>query len=73
VDVWWQANERDLNKLDRLSVFDVPSEASRELALMAARTMALNVTIQEGQVFFSDEARVVSIELRPLKAVASAA
>jgi uncharacterized protein YaeQ len=56
-----------------LSVFDVPSEASRELALMAARTMALNVTIQEGQVFFSDEARVVSIELRPLKAVASAA
>jgi len=73
VDVWWQANERDLNKLDRLSVFDVSSEASRELALMAARTMELNVTIQEGQVFFSDEARVVSIELRPLKAVASVA
>jgi uncharacterized protein YaeQ len=73
VDVWWQANERDLNKLDRLSVFDVSSEASRELALMAARSMALNVTIQEGQAFFSDEARVVSIELRSLKAVASAA
>ncbi len=73
VDVWWQANERDLNKLDRLSVYDVPSEASRELALMAARSMALNVTIQEGQVFFSDAVRVVTIELRALKAVASAA
>ncbi|MCA2998901.1 MAG: YaeQ family protein [Rhodocyclaceae bacterium] len=73
VDVWWQANGRDLNKLDRLSVFDVPLEATRELALMAARTMTLNVTIQEGQVFFSDEARVVTIELRPLKAVASVA
>jgi uncharacterized protein YaeQ len=67
VDVWWQANERDLNKLDRLSVFDVSSEASRELALMAARTMELNVTIQEGQIFFADASRVVNIELRSLK------
>jgi uncharacterized protein YaeQ len=34
---------------------------------MAARTMELNVTIQEGQIFFADAARVVSIELRSLK------
>lgn len=68
VDIWWQANERDLRKQERLSVFDVPPEASRELALMAARSMTLNVTIQEGQIFFSDASRVVDIVLRTLRA-----
>jgi uncharacterized protein YaeQ len=34
---------------------------------MAARTMELNVTIQEGQIFFADASRVVNIELRSLK------
>ena len=66
VDIWWQANERDLRKQERLSVFDVPQHASRELALMAARSMVLNVTIQEGQIFFSDASRVVEVVLRPL-------
>ena len=68
VDVWWLANQRDLWTQQRLSIFDVPLDASRELALMAARSMTLNVTIQEGQIFFSDAARVVNVELRPLKA-----
>lgn len=68
VDIWWQANERDLKKQERLSVYDVSSEASRELALMAARSMTLNVTIQEGQIFLSDESRVVEVVLRTLKA-----
>ncbi len=66
VDIWWQANERDLRKQERLSVFDVPPEASRELALMAARSMTLNVTIQEGLIFFSDASRVVDVLLRTL-------
>ena len=66
VDIWWQANERDLRKQQRLSVFDVPQDASRELARMAARSMVLNVTIQEGQIFFSDASRVVEVVLRPL-------
>ena len=67
VDIWWQANERNLRKQERLSVFDVPPEASRELALMAARSMLLNVTIQEGQIFFSDASRLVDVVLRTLK------
>ena len=67
VDMWWQANERNLRKQERLSVFDVPPEASRELALMAARSMLLNVTIQEGQIFFSDASRLVDVVLRTLK------
>ena len=66
VDIWWQANERDLRKQQRLSVLDVPQDASRELARMAARSMVLNVTIQEGQIFFSDASRVVEVVLRPL-------
>ena len=66
VDIWWQANERDLRKQTRLSVFDVPQDTSRELALMAARSMTLNVTIQEGQIFFSDANRMVEVVLRPL-------
>ncbi len=67
VDVWWGQNGRDLSKQERLSVIDVPQVASRELALMAARAMALNVTIQDGQIFFADAERVVNVELRTLK------
>jgi uncharacterized protein YaeQ len=68
VDVWWQQNERDLAKLEKLRVYDVPIDATKALAALADKKMTLTATIQDGQIFFSDEKSSVSIELTALKA-----
>ena len=57
---------------ERLAVSEVPLEASRALAGLAARSMRLQCTIQEGHVFVSDGAASVPIELKVLKAAADA-
>ncbi len=66
VDVWWGQNQKDLVKQPRLSVIDVPQEASRALAKLADRKMTLTATIQDGQIFFADENTSISIELKVL-------
>ncbi len=72
VDLWWQGVRDALLRQERLAVAEVPIDASRALALLAARSMRLQVTIQEGHVFVSDGATSVPVELRVLKALASA-
>src|SRR5579864_484594 len=69
VDLWWQASRARLERQDRLAVSEVPIDASRALAQMAARSMRLQITIQEGNVLFADGAISLSLELRILKAV----
>jgi len=67
VDLWWQGARERLERLERLSVIEVPVEASRALAEMAARSMRLQVTIQDGHVLVADGTRSLSIDLHPLK------
>ncbi len=67
VDLWWQGARDKLERQERLAVSEVPLESSRALAELAGRTMRLQVTIQEGHVFFSDGATSVPVELRVLK------
>ena len=69
VDLWWEGARVTLERQDRLAVAEVPIEASRALGRMAARSMQLQVTIQEGHIFFADGATSVPVELRPLKAL----
>ncbi len=68
VDLWWQDARDKLERQERLSVTEVPVEASRSLALLAARSMRFQVTIQEGHVFFADDARSVPVDLQVIKA-----
>jgi uncharacterized protein YaeQ len=67
VDLWWQSARDKLARQDQLAVRDVPIEASRALAQMAARSMRLQVTIQEAHVFVADGACSIPVELRTLK------
>jgi uncharacterized protein YaeQ len=48
-------------------VSEVPQEASQALAALAARTMKLQFTIQDGHVMVSGDDRVVTVELQVLK------
>jgi uncharacterized protein YaeQ len=42
-----------LARLANLRVFEVPQELSRQLAACAARNMAVQVTVQDGLIWFA--------------------
>ena len=69
VELWWQSARPKLDRQQRLSVREVPPDASRALARLAARSMRLQATIQEGHVFFGDGATSVAVDVRVLKAL----
>ncbi|HUJ01828.1 MAG TPA: YaeQ family protein [Usitatibacter sp.] len=67
VELWWQAAGEALERQERLSVTEVPPEASRALAAMAGRSMRLQATIQEGDALVTDGSTSVHAALRVLK------
>ena len=67
--VWWEQTAGKVARAANLSVFRVASEVSRELAALAQRSMRLQCTIQDEQLWFSGGEKTVLIELLPLKAV----
>ena len=67
-DLWWQNHGESLRGLNNLHVFAVPATASRGLASLARRKMALDCTIQEGLIWFSDGGTSLELELETRKA-----
>ena len=63
VELWWQGARGSFEQQDSLTVTELPIEASRALAQLAARSMRLQVTIQEGHVLVVDGASSISAEL----------
>jgi uncharacterized protein YaeQ len=68
VGLWWDKARERLDALERLTVSEVPLDASRALATLAARSMRLHCTIQEGNILLGDAVSSASIELVGLKA-----
>jgi uncharacterized protein YaeQ len=50
-DMWWQQNQTALRKLDKLTVIDLLPEESRALAALAQRSMTLQCTLQENEIW----------------------
>ena len=50
-DLWWEQNQSALRKLDKLTVIDLTTEATKTLANCVARTMQINCTLQEGELW----------------------
>jgi uncharacterized protein YaeQ len=61
-EVWWRGMESKLSRPQNLSVFRIPTVASQALAALAARSMQLQATVQEGVLTLSDSATTVEIE-----------
>ncbi|MBD1583326.1 YaeQ family protein [Pseudoalteromonas sp. S16_S37] len=53
--IWWQKNQAKLANYDNLSVVSLPYSATELLAKMAARSLSLTVTVQDGEIWVSDE------------------
>lgn len=66
-DIWWKQMNSRLDRAKNLCVKNIASETSQELALLAERTMQLQCTIQDGQVWLSGGDRSVQIDLEMWK------
>jgi uncharacterized protein YaeQ len=51
VPVWWQGIANKLTRLNNLRVWQIPAEQSQALAALAQRSMQLQISVQDGQVF----------------------
>lgn len=69
VDIWHGENRSGLAKLGNLAIVNVPQAASQQLASLAQRTMDIQCTIQDGQIWFSAGDETIQIELETLQAV----
>lgn len=52
--VWWKGLGNKVNRLRNLRVWEIPSAQSQALAAMCQRSMSLQFTIQDGQVWITD-------------------
>jgi uncharacterized protein YaeQ len=66
-DLWWQGIQTRLARAHNLCVLRLPSQASRELAALAQRSMQLQATVQEGVLLLGDGVRTVQMEPLRLK------
>jgi uncharacterized protein YaeQ len=64
VPVWWSGIENKLTRLRNLQVWQLPAAQSQELARFAQRSMQLQVTVQDGQVWIGNGER--SVEIAPV-------
>ena len=66
-DQWWEKNLVALDRLNNLTVMNLPLDGSRALTALAQPNMQLQCTIQEGQVWMADGENTAHIELTVLK------
>jgi len=66
--VWWKNIETRLTRADNLVVWQIEAAQSQALARLAARSMQLQVTIQDGTLWMSTDAGSVEITPRRLTA-----
>ncbi|MBE9536871.1 MAG: YaeQ family protein [Proteobacteria bacterium] len=62
VQSWWQPMAGRLSKHKNLNVIALPQEATKSLLEMAGRSMSLQCTVQDGQVWMSDSENNLLLE-----------
>lgn len=70
-DMWFAQNSSQFERLKNLTVVNLPIETTRAISKLAQRTMQLQCTIQDGQVWLSDGNESVEVERVILKAPAT--
>jgi uncharacterized protein YaeQ len=61
-DIWWNQNRNKLQRLDNLTVINLPAEQTQALAELTSRTMHMQCNIQEGLVWITSETGSVQVE-----------
>lgn len=68
VPIWWQQNEKALERYKNLKVWNIPEEAVKQMGELVARNMALQYNISDGEVWLSSDDGSVQILPEILKA-----
>ena len=63
VPVWWEKHQKDLQRFDKLKIYEVPGDTCAELATLAAPAMDLQCTITDGDIWLTSDS--ASIEIKP--------
>ncbi len=66
-EMWFAQNAKQFERLKNLTVVNLPQDSTRALAALAQRTMQLQCTIQDGQVWLGDGKESVQVERVALK------
>ena len=66
-ELWWKPLADKLDRAKNLAVWRIPASAVQPMERLAARSMQLQCTVQEGLLYFSNEAETVQIQLTALK------
>lgn len=66
-DMWFAQNSAQFERQKNLTIINLPVASTRELAKLAQRTMSLQCTIQDGQIWLGDGAASVQVERVLLK------
>lgn len=66
-EIWWGKEEAALARIRNLTVLAVSDDECAALASLAERSMQLQCTVQDGQVWFTDGAETVLVEPRQLQ------
>jgi uncharacterized protein YaeQ len=62
--IWWAPVQAKVARLANLAVWQIPSAQSQALATLASRSMQLQFTVQDGQVWVGNQRD--SIEIHPV-------
>ena len=62
-DVWWDQIRQNLERFGNLTVIALPAHNLPALAGMAKRSMKLQFTIQERQIWVTDDVKTVHLDL----------
>jgi uncharacterized protein YaeQ len=71
VPIWWQGLASRVARAANLAVWQIPAAESRALASLAARSMQLQFTVQDGQVWVGGREESVEVAPTALKAPTS--
>jgi len=67
VPIWWKQNQVALERYKNLKVWNIAEESVTAMEALVSRTMSLQASISEGQVWLSDNEHSVLIEPEMLK------
>lgn len=64
--IWWKGLELRVTRIRNLTVWQIPSDQSQALAVLAQRTMQLQVTVQDNAIWVEDGDHSVEVTLKRL-------
>jgi uncharacterized protein YaeQ len=61
--IWWENLKNRVHRIENLTIDHIPEDSGAELASFSERTMDMQVSIQEGEIWLTAGARSSQIQI----------